>query len=45
MKEFKVLLQENNEVRSIILQAKDERQAFYKLTAKQRTQVLAITKL
>lgn len=42
---FKVLLQERNEVRSIIVKASDEREAFYKLTVKQRTQVLGITKL
>lgn len=42
---FKVLIQERNEVRSIIVKASNESEAFYKLTPKQRTQVLGITKL
>ena len=45
MKQFKILLQDKNEVRFLIVTAIDEKEAFFKLNAKQRTQVLGITKL
>ena len=45
MNNFKVLLQDKKEVRSLIIRANDEKEAFFKLSPKQRTQVLGITKL